>query len=206
MEQILRLYERAYNPEEPVVCLDETTKQLTGEVRVPLPSAPGRPERYDSQYRRNGVATIFLFLEPLRGWRRINVTEGKTRGDFAEQLRELLEVHYPRAKKVHVVQDNLSTHAGSTLYERMSPEAACRLLDRVDFHYTPKHGSWLNMAEIEFSALSRRCLRERMSDASTLIQEIRAWESDRNHRTIKVDWQFTASDARIKLKRLYPIF
>lgn len=135
-----------------------------------------------------------------------SVTEGKTRGDFAGQLRELLGVHYPRAKKVHLVLDNLSTHLESTLYEIMPPEAACGLLDRVEFHNTPKHGSWLNMAEIEFSALSRQCLKERMSDAPTLIREIRAWESDRNNRTIKVDWQFTAANARIKLKRRYPIF
>lgn len=204
MEAILEVYKRPYNADQPVVNMDETTKQLTQEVIEPIAAKPGRPERYDTLYKRNGVATLFIFFEPLGGWRKVNVTEGKTRVDWAWQIKELLDVHYPDAKKVHLVMDNLNTHNGASLYEAFTPREARRLLERLEFHYTPKHGSWLNVAEIEFSILSRQCLRGRIPDSSTLIYEIDAWESDRNNRATKVNWQFTTENARVKLKRLYP--
>lgn len=204
MEAILEVYKRPYNADQPVVNMDETTKQLTQEVIEPIAAKPGRPERYDTLYKRNGVATLFIFFEPLGGWRKVNVTEGKTREDWAWQIKELLDVHYPDAKKVHLVMDNLNTHNGASLYEAFTPREARRLLERLEFHYTPKHGSWLNVAEIEFSILSRQCLRGRIPDSSTLIYEIDAWESDRNNRATKVNWQFTTENARVKLKRLYP--
>ncbi len=206
MESILDVYKWPYNPEEPVVAMDETTKQLTAEVIEPIPPSPGQPERYDTHYSRNGVATIFLFLEALVGWRRVRVTGGKTRVDWALQIRELLDVHYPDAKKVHLVLDNLNTHDGASLYEAFPPREAKRLMDRLVFHYTPKHGSWLNVAEIELSALGRQCLRGRIPDVFTLIDKISAWESDRNNRSTKIDWRFTTENARVKLKRLYPVF
>lgn len=204
MESILELYHKPYDRHEPVVCMDETTKQLTAEVREPLPVSVGRPERFDTHYRRNGVATIFMHFEPLVGWRKVRVTEGKTRVDWAYQIRSLLDEHYPGARKVHLVMDNLNTHGGASFYEAFAPDEARRLLKRLQFHYTPKHGSWLNVAEIELSILSRQCLNRRIADASTLIREIESWQKDRNHRTTKVRWQFTTHDARIKLRKLYP--
>ncbi len=186
--------------------MDETTKQLTREVINPIPARPGQPERYDTLYKRNGVATIFMFFEPLGGWRNVNVAEGKTSVDWAWQIKELLEVHYPDARKVHLVMDNLNTHKGASLYKAFAPAEARRLLDRLEFHFTPKHGSWANVSEIELSILSRQCLKRRIPDAPTLINEINAWQSDRNNRANKVSWQFTTKDARIKLERLYPIF
>lgn len=204
MEQLLDLYQRPYDAAEPVVCLDETTKQLTAEVITPLPAMPGQPERFDSLYRRNGVATIFMLFEPLRGWRKVTVTEGKTRVDWAHQVRALLQECYPAARCIHLVLDNLNTHGGASLYEAFAPDEAHRLLSRLQFHYTPKHGSWLNVAEIELSVLSRQCLDRRIADAQQLQTEISAWERDRNHRARKVRWQFTTPDARIKLLRLYP--
>ena len=206
MEQVLELYKWPYNSDQPVVNMDETTKQLTEEVIEPIPAKPGQPERYDTLYKRNGVATLFIFFEALVGWRKVNVTEGKTRVDWAWQIKELLDVHYPDAKKVHLVMDNLNTHNGASLYEAFTPEEARRLLERLEFHYTPKHGSWLNVAEIEFSILSRQCLGGRIPDATSLISEIASWESDRNNIATKVNWQFTTEDARVKLKRLYPTF
>lgn len=204
MESVLELYHKPYDRNEPVVCMDETTKQLTAEVREPMAVSAGRPERFDTHYRRNGVATIFMHFEPLRGWRKINVTEGRTRVDWAHQIRSLLDEHYPRARKLHWVMDNLNTHGGASFYEAFAPEEARRLLDRIEFHYTPKHGSWLNVAEIELSILSRQCLNRRIAEASTLIREIESWQTDRNHRASKVRWQFTTKDARIKLRKLYP--
>ena len=204
MESVLELYHKPYDRNEPVVCMDETTKQLTAEVREPLPVSAGRPERFDTHYRRNGVATIFMHFEPLRGWRKIDVTEGRTRVDWAHQIRALLDEHYPRARKVHLVMDNLNTHNGASLYQAFAPDEARRLLDRIEFHYTPKHGSWLNVAEIELSILSRQCLNRRIPDAPTLIREIESWQTDRNHRASKVRWQFTTKNARIKLRKLYP--
>ena len=204
MENTLELYQRPYNPVEPVVNMDETTKQLTLEVIEPLPAEPGQPERFDTLYKRNGVATLFLFFEPLVGWREVTVAEGKTRLDWAWRVRQLLEVHYPQAHKVHLVMDNLNTHGGASLYEAFPPEEARRLLERLEFHYTPKHGSWLNVAEIELSVLSRQCLDRRIPDGPTLVRQVKAWEADRNNQACKVKWQFTTADARIKLRRLYP--
>jgi len=204
MEQTLDLYARSYDPNEPVVNMDETTKQLTQEIIEPLSPAPGTPYRYDTLYKRNGVAVLFMFFEALRGWRQVNVTEGKTRIDWAWQVKELLDDHYPNAKKVHLVMDNLNTHNGASLYEAFSPEEAHRLLSRLEFHYTPKHGSWLNVAEIELSVLSRQCLNRRIPNMTELQKEINAWQRDRNQIKCKVHWQFTTHDARIKLRKLYP--
>jgi len=206
MENTLELYQQPYDPQEPKVCIDETTKQLTQEVIEPLPAEPGQPERFDTLYKRNGVATIFMLFEPLGGWRRVAVTEGKTRLDWAWQVRQLLDEDYPEVRKVHLVMDNLNTHGGASLYEAFAPEEARRLLSRLEFHYTPKHGSWLNMAEIELSVLSRQCLDRRIPDGPTLVREIKAWQKDRNNLASKVNWQFTTKDARIKLRRLYPSF
>ena len=199
-------YARPYDPDEPEVCMDETTKQLAEEVIAPLPPAPGRPARFDTLYRRNGVATLFMFFEPLRGWRRVNVAQGKTRIDWAWQVKELLDMHYPDAKRVHLVMDNLNTHNGASLYAAFPPEEAHRLLSRLVFHYTPKHGSWLNLAEIEFSVLSRQCLGRRIPNLETLHYELRAWYTQRNESKKKANWHFRTQDARIKLSRLYPIF
>lgn len=204
MENTLELYHQPYDPAEPKVCMDETTKQLTQEVIEPLPPEPGQPERFDTLYQRNGVATIFIFFEPLSGWREVSVSEGKTRLDWAWRVRQLLDVHYPQARKVHLVMDNLNTHGGASLYKAFAPAEARRLLERLEFHYTPKHGSWLNVAEIELSVLSRQCLDRRIPDGPTLVREIKAWEADRNNQACKVKWQFTTADARIKLRRLYP--
>lgn len=206
MENTLELYHQPYDPDEPKVCMDETTKQLTQEVIEPLPPEPGQPERFDTLYQRNGVATIFMMFEPLAGWRRVAVTEGKTRLDWAGQVRRLLDEDYPQAAKVHLVMDNLNTHGGASLYEAFAPEEARRLLARLEFHYTPKHGSWLNMAEIELSVLSRQCLDRRVPDGPSLMREIAAWQADRNNQACKVRWQFTTKEARIKLRRLYPSF
>ena len=205
MENVLDLYAQPLNPDEPVVTMDETTKQLTQEVIDPIPPTPdGTPLRYDTLYKRNGVAVLFMFSEPLRGWRRVNVCEGKTRKDWANQVKHLLDHDYPKAKKVHLVLDNLNTHNGASLYEAFPPEEARRLLSRLEFHYTPKHGSWLNVAEIELSVLSRQCLNRRIPDLETLQEEIEAWQKDRNHTDAKVHWQFTVENARVKLRKLYP--
>ena len=206
MEDVLEVYTQAYNPNEPVVSMDETTKQLTEEVIEPLAPRPGVSERYDTLYKRNGVATLFMFFEPLKGWRHVEVTEGKTRIDWAWQIKDLLDIRYPDAKKVRLVLDNLNTHNGASLYEAFSPKEAQRLLKRLEFHHTPKHGSWLNMAEIEFSVLSRQCLNRRIPDTKTLIKEICAWEIARNEKAAKAHWHFITKDARIKLRKLYPTF
>jgi len=204
MEQVLDLYSWPYDPNEPVVNMDETTKQLTQEVIEPIAMTPGTPNRFDTLYKRNGVAVLFMFFEALRGWRQVNVMEGKTRIDWAWQIRELLDVHYPNVKKVHLVMDNLNTHNGASLYEAFSPEEAHRLLSRLEFHYTPKHGSWLNVAELELSVLSRQCLNRRIPNLNKLEQETQAWQQERNNTQSKVNWQFTTQDARIKLRKLYP--
>ena len=204
MESVLELYHKPYNEQEPVVCMDETTKQLTGEVIEPIPPQPGQVERYDTLYKRNGVATIFLFFQPLSGWRQIRIMESKTRQDWAYQIKELLDIHYSSARRIHLVMDNLNTHNGASLYQAFAPQEARRLLNRLEFHYTPKHGSWLNMAEIELSILSRQCLSRRIPDAKQLIQEIDAWQTDRNNKACKVQWHFTTKNARIKLRKLYP--
>lgn len=205
MEDILSVYKRAFNPKEPLICMDETSKQLTAQIRIPIPAAPGRPERYDYEYERNGVCNLFMFFEPLAGKRQVSVTDRRTKGDWAIQIKQLLDVHYPNATMVTLVMDNLNTHTGASLYEVFEPSEARRLLDRLQIHYTPKHGSWLNMAEIELSVLSRQCLERRIPDKETMENEVAAWQCSRNTAEAKIDWRFTNDDARIKLKRLYPI-
>ncbi len=204
MEDILTVYKREFNPDEPLVCMDETSKQLTAETRRPIPATPGRPARYDYEYERNGVCNLFMFFEPLAGKRHVSVTDRRTKVDWAIQIKELLDVHYPTANKITLVMDNLNTHTGASLYEVFEPNEARRLLDRLQFHYTPKHGSWLNMAEIELGVLSRQCLDRRIPDKATLGTEVAAWQKRRNTSEAKVNWRFTNSKARIKLKRLYP--
>ena len=205
MEDVLSVYKRPYDPREPLVCMDETTKQLTRETRQPLPPAPGRPARYDYEYERNGVANLFLFFEPLAGKRYLAVTDRRTKADWALQVRDLLEARYPAARRVLLLMDNLNTHSGVSLYETFPPEEARRLLDRLEIHYTPKHGSWLNIAEIELGILGRQCLARRIPDKPALARQVAAWQRRRNAAEAKVDWRFAAADARIKLKRLYPI-
>jgi len=205
MEDVLDVYKRPYDPLRPVVCMDESSKQLIKEVRKPIVIEPGHVERYDSEYERNGTCNIFIDVEPLAGKRHTQVTERRTKIDWAEYIKELVEVRYAEVEKVVLIMDNLNTHAGSSLYEAFKPEEAKRILDKLEIHYTPKHGSWLNIAEIEFSHLSRQCLDRRIADAEVLKREIKAWNNQRNQAVAKIDWQFTTGDARIKLKRLYPI-
>ena len=204
MENVLEVYHRPYDPKRPVVCMDETSKQLVKETRVPHPGRPGRAERFDYEYERNGTANVFLFCEPLAGRRRVAVTDRRTKCDWAEQIGTLLDVHYPRAKRVTLVMDNLNTHALASLYEAFDPREARRLMKRLEVVYTPKHGSWLNMAEIELSVLSRQCLGGRVPDQPTLVAGVEQWQRDRNTSRATIDWQFTTADARIKLRRLYP--
>jgi hypothetical protein len=204
MEDVLDVYCRPYDPARPVVCMDETCKQLVAEVRPAIPAAPGRCERYDVEYERRGVAEVFLFTEPLGGWRRATATEHRTRVDWAWQMRHLLEVDYPEAVVVVAVMDNLNTHGIGSLYEAFEPEVARRLARRLEIHHTPKHGSWLNIAEIELGVLSRQCLDRRMDRIEIVAQECSAWDRQRNTQQKGVDWRFTTADARIKLKRLYP--
>jgi hypothetical protein len=204
MEDVLDLYQKPYDKLRPVVCMDETCRQLVAELRIPIPARPGQLRRVDYEYERKGTANVFMFTEPLRGWRWAPVTERRTRVDWAKAVRELLEVHYPNAQVVRVVMDNLNVHSIASLYEAFEPEVARRLIRRLEIHHTPKHGSWLNVAEIELKALSVQCLARRIADFTTLAREVSAWERERNRRTVAVDWQFTAPDARIKLKHLYP--
>jgi hypothetical protein len=204
MEDILDLYCLAYDPTIPLICMDELPRQLIKEKRTPLPAVPGSPRRVDYEYERNGTANVFLFTEPLAGWRHVNVRERRTGVDWAHEIEELLEVHYPQAPFVRLVCDNLSTHKIGSLYETFEPTKARRLARRLDIHYTPTHGSWLNIAEIEFSALSRQCLKRRIPDMPALRRETHRWEQTRNEKQKGVDWQFTTEDARIKLKNLYP--
>jgi len=204
MEDVLDVYCRPYDAARPVVCMDETCKQLVAEVRPPIPAGPGRPQRYDVEYERRGVAEVFLFTEPLGGWRRTAVTEHRARLDWAGQIRQLLEVDYPQAEAVVLVMDNLNTHGIGSLYEALEPEVARGLAQRLEIHHTPKHGSWLNIAEIELGVLSRQCLDRRMDAIETVRTECSAWDRQRNQQQKGVDWRFTTADARIKLKRLYP--
>lgn len=204
MEDVLEVYKRPYDPMRPVVCMDESSKQLTREVRVPLPMTPRHPARYDTEYERNGVGNIFLFFEPLQGWRSVAVTDRRTAIDWAHQVQQLVDVHYPQAQKITLVMDNLNTHTGASLYKTFSAQEARRILDRLELRYTPKHGSWLNMAEIELSILSRQCLDRRIADKETMENEVSAWVSPRNHCSEPMKWRFTTEDARIKLKHLYP--
>jgi len=204
MEDVLEVYHRPYDARYPVVCMDESSKQLIGEVREPIPVAPGHPLLRDDEYVRNGVAEIFMEVEPLGGRRHVAVTERRTRIDWAWQIRDMLQLRYPNVEKVVLVMDNLNTHGTASLYEAFEPAEARRLAERLEIHYTPKHGSWLNIAEIELSVLKRQCLPERIAEIHLMRKKVHAWNEDRNTRQAKVSWQFTTDDARIKLKRLYP--
>jgi hypothetical protein len=206
MEDILEVYARPYNCNFPVVCMDESSIQLIGEVHKPIPAAPGHPVLVDDEYVRNGVANIFLEVEPLGGKRNVKITERRTRIDWALFIKEMLDERYPDAKKVVLVMDNLNTHNAGSLYQAFSPEEAKRLANRLEMHYTPKHGSWLDIAEIELSALKRQCLAGRIDCIEKMRNKVSAWNIDRNNRQANVDWQFTTKNARMKLKRLYPKF
>ena len=205
MEDVLDVYARPYDARRPLVCLDETSKELHGTPRGTLPVEPGQPERQDYEYERHGVCNLFLVTEPLRGRRKVRVTDRRTAQDFAEQLRILVDEDYPDADTVVLVVDNLNTHGPACLYERFEPVTARRIAAKLEWHHTPEHGSWLNMAECELSVLANQCLKQRIPDKASLIREVAAWESRRNAAHASVDWQFTTDDARIRLKRLYPV-
>jgi len=204
MEDVLDVYTRPYDPRRPLVCMDETPKQLVGEARRAMPARPGQVARRDYEYVRNGVANVFLFFEPLVGKRQVKVTEHRTRIEWAEGVRELVDRVHPEAEKIVLVMDQLNTHSPASLYEAFPPPEAKRIADKLEIHYTPKHGSWLNMAEIELAALSRQCLDRRIPNSEPLRREAAAWETKRNAKAVKVNWQFKTVDARIKLRRLYP--
>jgi hypothetical protein len=204
MEDVLDIYERPYDARFPVVCMDEQPVQLIGETRIALPIEPGQPEKYDYEYRRNGTAVNFMFTEPLASWRKVDIRETETMIVWAEEIRILLDVDYPDVEKVILICDNLNTHKIASFYEAFEPQEAKRLRNRLEIHYTPKHGSWLNIAEIELSLLTRQCLHRRIPDIKTLQEQAQAWHEKRNVKEKSVDWQFTCEDARIKLKRLYP--
>lgn len=205
MEDVLAVYQRPRDPECPVVCLDETSKQLIAETRTPIEAKPGRPARYDYEYRRNGTANLFMLFAPLEGWRHVEVTDQRTAADFARILKELSDTHFPNAPKIVLVQDNLNTHKPASLYEAFPAPEARRLVERFEWHYTPKHGSWLNQAEIEISIFERGCLSRPVGDMTTLEQRVSALEAERNARRATIEWQFTSPQARIKLKKLYPV-
>jgi hypothetical protein len=204
MEDVLDVYERSRDPVRPVVCLDETSRQLLGDVRPPLPSAPGRPARHDPEYVRGGVANLFLVTEPLRGWREVLVGAQRTRLDFAHCIKDLVDVHYPDAERIVLVLDQLNTHSPASLYAAFPAVEAKRLSAKLEMHYTPKHGSWLNMAELELAVLQRQCLGQRFANRAALARAAAAWTTRRNAAVSTIDWRFTTADARIKLKRLYP--
>lgn len=204
MEDVLKVYERPYNEQFPVVCMDEQPTQLIKETRRKLAVEPGKPERVDYEYERNGTATNFMFTEPLAGWRKVNVRLRKTAVDWAEEIKELLDEDYPDVEKVVLICDNLNTHKVASFYEAFEPKEARRLFERLEIHHTPKHGSWLNVAEIELSVFTKQCLDRRIPDIKILRQEAKAWYGRRNVSQKSVDWQFTTEDARIKLKKLYP--
>lgn len=204
MEDVLEVYTRPFDPKRPQVCMDELSKQLVGETRTPIPAAPGQPERCDYEYVRNGVGNLFIFFEPLAGRRELKVTERRTMVDWAEATRELVDVHYPDAEQIVLVMDNLNTHSIGSLYEAFPPEEARRIACKLEIHYTPKHGSWLNMAESELSILARQCLNQRIADPEQLRREVSAWQNERNQAETPMIWRFTTDDARIRLARLYP--
>lgn len=204
MEDVLDVYKRPQDSRYPLVCMDECPKQLIGEVRVALPPEPGCSERFDTEYRRNGTCELFMFSAPLLGWRRVEVTERRTKLDWAAQVKRLVDEDFPDALRITLVMDNLNTHGPSSLYEAFSPAEAKRIWDRLEIHHTPKHGSWLNMAEIELSVLNGHGLSERIPSLAEMRKEVSAWEVERNAMGSKIDWRFTSADARIKLKRLYP--
>ena len=204
MEDVLEVYHRPHDPKKPQVCFDEGSKQQTKETRQPLPTKPGTLARYDYEYERNGTSNMFIFFAPLEAWRHVKATDRRTMIDFAHCMRDLVDVHFPEAEKIVLVMDNLNTHKFASLYEAFPPEEARRIIEKLEIHYTPKHGSWLNMAEIELSVLHRQCLAGRIPDQATLIEKVTAWENRRNDLGASVHWQFTTEDARIKLYRLYP--
>lgn len=204
MEDVLEIYHMPYDPKYPVVCMDESCKQMVGEVREPVACSPGRPARIDDEYVRRGVAEVFMEVEPLAGKRHVTVTEHRTRKDWAMQIKQMLDERYSSAIRVRLIMDNLNTHSIASLYETFEPREARRLAERLDIHYTPKHGSWLNMAEIELSVLKGQCLDRRIPDLKTMQRHVVNWENNRNNRHSKITWQFTTADARTKLTRLYP--
>lgn len=206
MEEILDLYQKPYDETEPLVCFDESSKQLIAEIRKPIPMKPGEPQRFDTAYKRNGTVNMFMFFEPLGNWRHVDVTERRTKIDFAHRMKALVDDFFPDAKLIHVVMDNLNTHKLASLYEAFPAPEAHRIARRLQFHYTPKHGSWLNMAEIELSILSRQCLSQRIPEKQVLENKVEAWQAERNNSGATINWRFTTKDARIKLKRLYPSF
>jgi len=204
MEDVLEVYTRPYDPSRPQVCMDETSKQMLRDTRAALPMAPGRSRREDYEYERGGVANVFMFMEPLADRRWVDITEQRTKADWAHQIEELVDQRYPHAERIVLVMDNLNTQSPASLYEAFDPEKARRLSEKLEIHHTPKHGSWLNMAEIELSVLSRQCLQRRVPDFKTLEREAAAWQDRRDAAGVKIEWRFRTSDARIKLKRLYP--
>jgi transposase len=204
MENVLAVYTRPEDSQRPVICFDEKSKQLVGETVTPIAGQPGLPERHDYEYVRNGTANLFMMVEPLHGWRHVNVTTRRTKVDFAGQMKELVDVHYPRAVKITLVMDNLNTHKMSSLYEAFAPEEARRIMEKIEVVHTPKHGSWLNMAECELSVIEKQALGERIGDEAELRRRINLWQNDRNQRTKGINWRFQTGEARIKLKHLYP--
>jgi len=204
MEDTLEIYHRPRDPKRPMVCFDEGSKQQTKETRLPLPTQPGSVAKYDCEYERNGTSNLFIFFAPLESWRHLKVTDRRTMIDFAHCMRDLVDIHFPEAEKIIVVMDNLNTHKFASLYQAFEPAEARRIIEKLEIHYTPKHGSWLNMAEIELSVLHRQCLKARIPDRDTLIAKTTAWLQHRNRQQATVHWQFTTDDARIKLHRLYP--
>ena len=204
MEDVIEVYHREYDPARPVVCIDELPVQLIGETRTPIRAAPNRPARYDYEYKRNGTANLFMAFAPLVGWRHVEVTERRTAKDFGTFLRYVVDEVYEEAERVVLVTDNLNVHAAGSLYEALDPATARRLVEKIEWHYTPKHGSWLNVAECEFAALSRQCLDRRIESIDELRRQVEAWGRGRNERLVEVHWQFATADARIKLHRLYP--
>jgi hypothetical protein len=205
MEDVLDLYAEPYDPRYPVVCFDERLYQLVSEVRQPLPLQPGHPRRYDYEYRREGTCNLFMYFQPLQGWRHVEITARRTAQDFAYCMKALVDVHFPAAVLISVVLDNLNTHTPAALYATFPPAEACRILRKLDFHHTPKHGSWLNMAEVELAVLSTQCLGQRLGDQAIVRRTVAAWETGRNAVKATVNWQFTTAKARRKLKRLYPL-
>ena len=203
MEAILDLYQEPYDPKRPMVCFDEMPYQLIAQIRQPLPMRSGRAQRYDYEYKRMGTRNLFMFFQPLGGWRHVKLTEQRTKQDYAHCMRDLVDIHFPDAQVIRLVQDNLNTHTPAALYETFEPAEARRILRKLEFHHTPVHGSWLNMVEIEFSVLVRQCLDRRIPNSETLQREVAAWEAERNARKATVDWKFTSNDARVKLTRLY---
>jgi len=206
MEDVLAVYTRPHDAKRPLVCLDEAAKQLTSETRVPIPMAPGRPARHDYEYKRNGAVSLFMLFAPLGGWRHVSVSAHRGAIDYAHVLKALSDVHFPKAEAITLVQDNLNTHTPASLYRAFPPDEARRIANRFEWHYTPKHGSWLNMAEAELSVLARQCLARRIPDIATLEEQVAAWLLRRNKHHVKAEWRFTTQDARIKLKNLYPVF